>query len=357
MSISLFDPWQLGSLQLRNRIVMAPMTRNRADADGVLPEYVAEYYRQRAGAGLIISEASQPSIGGRGYHGTPGMHDDRQSQAWSKIAGAVHEAGGVMFCQLMHTGRIGHTSLLPEPWTLVAPSAIAANWPTTTADRQEVDCEVPKELTFSEIEGIIDDFASAAERAIAAGMDGVELHGANGYLIHQFIADCTNHREDSYGGTPHDRARFAVELTAEVARRIGPQRVGLRLSPYGKFNDMNEVDNDDAYLKIVEELNELGIAYLHVLRRRSTPLHEQLRANWKSTFMLNTGYFGDSDKAELQQILANGDADLISVGRYFISNPDLVDRWRNDWPLAPWDEDTFYTPGPEGLIDYPTYQP
>ncbi len=351
--MGLFDPWVMGPFTLANRIVMAPMTRNRADDDGVPAPYAVDYYRQRAGAGLIITEATQPSETGRGYAGTPGMHSDEQEQAWREIADAVHNDGGLIFCQLMHTGRIGHTSLLPAPATLVAPSAIPAEMDVKDAAGNEVPAQTPKPLTEDEIHGVIEDFASSAERAVRAGMDGVELHGANGYLLHQFLSSGTNVREDAYGGSPEQRARFVSELTQAVADRIGPERVGLRISPGGKFNDMRGLDDDETYLALVDQLLPMRIAYLHVLRRRSTPLHEELRRRWNTTFILNTGYFGSSDKDELEAVLAEGAADLVSVGRYFISNPDLVERWRQDLPLAPYDEDTFFEGGPRGLVDYP----
>ena len=351
--MDLFDPWVMGRFTLRNRVVMAPMTRNRADDEGVPASYTAEYYRQRAGAGLIVSEATQPSAGGRGYAGTPGMHTDAQEAVWREIADAVHGEGGLIFCQLMHTGRIGHSSLLPPPWTLVGPSAVPADVVMKTADGREVPAETPKELSADEIAGVIEDFASAAERAVRAGLDGVELHGANGYLLHQFLSTGTNLRNDEYGGDPERRARFVAEVTRAVAERIGPDRVGLRLSPGGKFNDMRGLDDDETYLALLDQVSPLQIAYLHVLRRRSTPLHEELRRQWPTTFMLNTGYFGSSDKEELEGLLEDGIADLVSVGRYFISNPDLVERWRRGVALAPWDEDTFYEGGPHGLIDYP----
>jgi N-ethylmaleimide reductase len=353
MSVGLFDPWVMGPFTLRNRVVMAPMTRNRAGDDGVPAPYAVDYYRQRAGAGLIVTEATQPSEGGRGYAGTPGIHSDAQEAVWAQVADAVHAEGGLIFCQLMHTGRIGHTSLLPDPWTLVAPSAVPADLAVKTADGVEVPAETPKALTEDEIQGVIEDFASAAERAVRAGLDGIELHGANGYLLHQFLSTGTNLREDRYGGDPERRARFVFEVTSAVADRIGPERVGLRLSPGGKFNDMRGLDDDDTYLALVDQLLPLDIAYLHVLRRRSTPLHEELRRRWRTTFILNTGYFGSSDKEELEEVLASGAADLVSVGRHFVSNPDLVERWRRGIPLTPWDEDTFFEGGPRGLIDYP----
>ncbi len=349
----LFEPWVMGPFTLANRVVMAPMTRNRADDDGVPAPYAAEYYRQRAGAGLIVTEATQPSASGRGYAGTPGIHSDEQEAAWRVIGEAVHTEGGLIFCQLMHTGRIGHTTLLPEGTPLVAPSAVRAELLVENSDGVEVEAEMPSAFTIDGIHSVIEDFASAAERAVAAGLDGIELHGANGYLLHQFLSAGTNVRDDEYGGDPKNRARFVVDLTAAVAERIGPERVGLRLSPGGKFNDMRGLDDDDTYLALLEGLEPLGIAYLHVLRRRSTPLHSELLRRWHSTFILNTGYFGSSDQDELEMHLRDGDAHLVSVGRYFISNPDLVERWRRGVPLAEWDEDTFYQGGPHGLIDYP----
>jgi N-ethylmaleimide reductase len=351
--MNLFEPWTLGRVTLKNRVAMAPMTRNRADDDGVLPEYVAEYYAQRAGAGLIITEGTQPSEGGRGYAGTPGLHTDAQQAAWKVVADRVHERGGRIFCQLMHTGRIGHSSLLPAPWELVAPSAVRADLTVFTADGSEVPAETPRALEIHEIHEIIEAYADAAQRAVDAGLDGVELHAANGYLGHQFLSHGTNVREDEYGGTPENRARFVVEVLTAMANRIGADRVGVRLSPGGSFNDMRGMDDDETYISLVKQLDGLGLAYLHVLRRRSTPLHQQLHDLWKTTFILNTGYQGSSELSDLNEIVATGESDLVSVGRLFISNPDLVSRWEKGLPLAEWNEDTFFTSGPAGLTDYP----
>ena len=351
--MKIFEPVTMGRLTLKNRVAMAPMTRNRADDDGVLPEYVAEYYAQRAGAGLIITEGTQPSVGGRGYAGTPGLHSDEQQAAWKLVADRVHERGGRIFCQLMHTGRIGHASLLPEPWELVAPSAVRADLTVFTADGSEVPAETPRALEIHEIHEIIEAYADAAQRAVDAGLDGVELHAANGYLGHQFLSHGTNVREDEYGGTPENRARFVVEVLTAMANRIGADRVGVRLSPGGSFNDMRGMDDDETYISLVKQLDELGLAYLHVLRRRSTPLHQQLHDLWKTTFILNTGYQGSSELADLNEIVTSGESDLVSVGRLFISNPDLVNRWEKGLPLAEWNEDTFFTSGPAGLTDYP----
>lgn len=343
----------MGPFLLRNRVVMAPMTRNRADNAGVLPDFVADYYRQRAGAGLIITEATQPSASGRGYQGTPGIHDDVQEAQWQRVAESVHAEGGTVFLQLMHTGRIGHTSLLPDDGPLLAPSAVRAEMKVADAEGVEWEAEEPRAMTEDEVLGVIEDFVQAAARAVRAGIDGVELHGANGYLLHQFLSHGTNQRTDSFGGSARGRSEFVVRLVNRVSETIGPERVGLRISPGGKFNDMRGLDDDETYLELVDRINPTGIAYLHTLRRRSTPLHVQLRQQWRTTFIMNTGYHGDSDRDSLEEILTSGDADLVSVGRYFISNPDLVERWKQDVPLSDWDEDTFYSGGPRGLIDYP----
>lgn len=351
--MNLFDPWTMGRLTLKNRVAMAPMTRNRADENGVLPEYVADYYAQRAGAGLIITEGTQPSAGGRGYAGTPGIHSDEQQAAWNVIADRVHKNGGRIFCQLMHTGRVGHSSLLPAMGQLVAPSAVIAEMPMFDADGNEVEAQMPKALEIHEIHEIIEDFADAAQRAVDAGLDGVELHAANGYLGHQFLSHGTNVRDDEYGGSPENRARFVVEVLTAMASRIGADRVGVRLSPGGNFNDMRGRDDDETYISLVSQLDGLGLAYLHVLRRRSTPLHQQLHDLWKTTFILNTGYMGSSEQEDLNEMVATGECDLVSVGRLFISNPDLVNRWKKGLALAEWDESTFFGGDQRGLTDYP----
>ncbi len=350
----LLDPFRLGRIELANRVAMAPMTRNRADEAGVLPEAAVTYYGQRAGAGLIISEATQPSAHGKGYPGTPGVHDDAQQAVWARVADAVHDEGGHVFCQLMHTGRISHSSLLPPGGEVVAPSAVPADLEVETAQGTMVPAPRPRELTVAGIEQIIEDFASAAARAVEAGLDGVELHGANGYLLHQFLCTGTNRRTDAYGGTPEGRARFVVEVTRAVAERIGADRVGLRISPGGQFNDMADRGNEETYLALAEELARDRIGYLHTLRRRSSPLHTELRRVWPTGFMINTGYMAASELDDVAPLVESGAADLVSVGRLFISNPDLVERWRCGHERAHWDEDTFYTGGERGYTDYPS---
>ncbi|WZH50840.1 MAG: alkene reductase [Nocardioides alkalitolerans] len=354
-SPSVLDPWQLGRIELANRVVMAPMTRNRADEHGVLPEVAIDYYAQRAGAGLIVTEGTQPTAAAQGYPGTPGLHTDVQQAVWAQVADAVHARGGRIFCQLMHTGRISHESLIPPGARIVAPSAVRADLEVQTADGRSVPAPEPAEMTPDDIAEVVEGFASSAARAVAAGLDGVELHAANGYLLHQFLAPGTNHRTDAYGGTPAGRARFVVEVTRAVAERIGADRVGIRISPGGQFNDMDDQDNDDTYVRLAAEIGELRPAYLHTLRRRSTPLHRTLRETWPTTYVLNTGYNGGSELDDVAPIVAEGAAHLVSVGRLFISNPDLVERWRHGRPRAAWDEETFYTGGERGYTDYPAW--
>lgn len=355
MTNILFTPWKLGEIELANRVVMAPMTRNRADVDGVLPDSAIEYYRQRAGAGLIVTEATQPSQQGQGYPGTPGVHTDAQQAQWARVTDAVHEAGGRIFIQLMHTGRVGHPSHRPPGSAQLAPSAVTAGLDVATADGRMVPAPEPVPMTIDDITQTIADHADAAARAVAAGADGVELHGANGYLLHQFLSPSTNHRTDEYGGSPQGRARFVVEVVRAVADRIGAGRVGLRISPGGQFNDMSDRGNEETYLALVDALADDGLAYLHTLRGRTSTLHEELRRRWQSTYVINTGYMGSSEIEEISPILASGGTDLVSVGRLFISNPDLVQRWRAGLPRAEWDEDTFYAGGDRGYIDYPSH--
>jgi len=351
---TIFTPWTMGRIELPNRVFMAPMTRNRADADGVLHASAVDYYRQRVGAGLIVSEGTYPSVAGKGYPATPGLHTDAQQAVWADIATAVHAAGGRIFCQLMHTGRIGHPSVMHEGGQIVAPSAVAADLEVETLTGEMVPAPQPRAMTIDEIATTIEDFADAAERAVAAGLDGVELHGANGYLLHQFLCPATNLRTDEYGGSPERRARFVVEVVRAVAARIGADRVGLRISPGGQFNDMHDKDNEDTYLALVDELDQDGVAYLHTLRGRTSTLHLQMRRRWSSTYVINTGYRNASDLDDLAPILEADESDAVSVGRLFISNPDLVERWRHGVERSPWDEDTFFTGGEHGYTDYPS---
>jgi N-ethylmaleimide reductase len=354
MAGKLFEPWRVGEIELTNRVAMAPMTRNRAGRDGVPTEAMARYYAQRAGAGLIITEGTQPSSTGKGYPGTPGIHDHAQQSGWANVAAAVHDAGGRIVCQLMHTGRMSHPLTQPNGRLPVAPSAVRPAGQIDTDSCGPQPLVDPRALDLSELGGIASDFADAAERAVAAGLDGIELHAANGYLLHQFLATNTNLRTDAYGGSPAGRSRFVVEVAKAVAQRIGAGRVGIRISPGGRFNDIVEDDPVQIYSDLIPRLASLDLAYLHTVRRRSFSLDDVVRGNWAGTVIVNSGFGHNSELEYAEPLVRDGIADMVSVGRLFISNPDLLERWRRGLPRAQWDESTFYTPGEQGLTDYPT---
>jgi N-ethylmaleimide reductase len=346
----IFSPYQLGSLQLANRLVMAPLTRNRAGAGEAPTELAAQYYAQRAGAGLIISEGTQPCAVGQGYPHTPGLHTDQQVAGWTLVARAVHAHGGRIFAQIMHAGRISHqviTGLRP-----VAPSAVAPAGEVFTEQGLKA-FEVPRALETAELAGVIAEYVEAAVRAVKAGMDGVELHAANGYLLHQFLADGSNTRTDGYGGSPQNRARFVVEVAAAVAQAIGADKVGIRVSPGGTFNDITETQTEQTYAALLDGLNPLSLAYLHILEGPETDFHDQLRKQWDGTLMFNTGFTGPSDLATAQAAIDTGSADLFCIGRGFLANPDLVERLRIGAELNEPDMKTFYSGGAKGYTDYP----
>ncbi|HEY2206817.1 MAG TPA: alkene reductase [Pseudonocardia sp.] len=348
---ALLRPLRLGAIEVPNRILMAPLTRNRAEQDGTPNQLQATYYAQRAGAGLIISEGSQPAAIGKGYPGVPGVHTDTQQAGWGRIADAVHEQGGRMVVQLMHGGRISHPDTLGGD-TPVAPSAIRPEGEivTPTGTREFVE---PRELATDELPGVIAEFAEAARRAVAAGLDGVELHAANGYLLHQFLADGTNRRTDGYGGSAEARARFVVEVAGACAEAIGADRVGIRLSPGHPFNDVSESDLD-AYPILAGELRELGLAYVHLLVEPDAKILARLREIWPDRLVLNTGCGLESDRDELAGLIEGGVADAVAVGRHFIANPDLVRRWSEGTELNEPDPATFYGGDGHGYTDYPT---
>jgi len=354
---NLFDPYTVGDLRLTNRIVMAPMTRSRA-INNVPNELMAQYYSQRATAGLIITEGTAPSPNGLGYARIPGIFSEDQVKGWHKVTHAVHEKNGKIFLQIMHTGRIGHPKNLPDGERLVAPSPVK---PLTT--RMWVDADgpleipVPDELTTDEIHQLIRDHVAAAQNAVRAGFDGIELHGANGYLIKQFLNPHTNRRKDEYGGSIENRARFLLEVTEEIATAIGKEKTGVRISPFSEFNDMAHYDEAEAtYLYVGRKLNETGIAYLHITdpATKGEPhiLAQHLRKIFSNALILSGGYTAGSAEA----IVKNGAADLVSFARAFIPNPDLVGRFKNKLPLNQPKFDFFYTPGPEGYVDYPEFQ-
>ncbi|HEX2904546.1 MAG TPA: alkene reductase [Jatrophihabitans sp.] len=353
----LFEPITAGKFSLSNRIVMAPLTRNRADADGVPQQIAAIYYGQRAGAGLIISEGTQPSAVGQGYANTPGLHSDEQIEGWRAVADAVHAGGSQIVVQLMHTGRIGHPDN-KHGLELVAPSAIAAPDQIFTPGGMQA-YPVPRELGVEELPGVVGEFVTAARNAIEAGLDGVELHAANGYLLHQFLAPSSNVRTDSYGGSAANRARFVIEVAQAVAEAIGPDRVGIRISPAHNIQGVLESDPAETaatYQALIEGIAPLGLAYLHALADPRSELIQQLRAAFGGVFIANNGFASVTTKQDAEQILADGVAELIAVGRPFLANPDLPRRWQLDAQLNEPDPDTFYTPGPRGYIDYPTLE-
>ncbi|MFI5682832.1 alkene reductase [Streptomyces sp. NPDC051636] len=347
-----FDPIDLPGLRLANRIVMAPMTRSRA-ADGGLPTALtAEYYAQRASAGLIVTEGIQPSAVGQGYPGTPGLHTAEQVAAWRAVTDAVHAAGGRIFAQLMHTGRIGHPDLLPDGLVNVAPSAVAARGRVYTHEGPK-DFVTPRELTGEEIRATIADFAAAARNAIEAGFDGVELHGANGYLIHQFLASGSNRRTDEWGGSVPGRIRFAVETVRAVAAAIGAGRTALRLSPGNPLNDIEEPGPEPTYTALADALEPLGPAYLHVMEAAGTrDLTSALRKRFSGAFVLNPATEGPTGPEALA-LVEDGTADLIAYGQLFLANPDLPARLKAGGSFNTANPATFYGGGAEGYTDYP----
>ncbi|MDT0461189.1 alkene reductase [Streptomyces sp. DSM 41527] len=351
-----FDPIELGGKRLANRVAMAPMTRSRAYGPGAgATELMAAYYAQRASAGLIITEGVQPSVVGQGYPDTPGLHSAEQVAAWRQVTDAVHREGGVIFAQLMHTGRIGHPSLLPDGLIPVGPSAVAAQGQVYTHQGPQ-DFVTPKELAHDEIVRTIADFADAARNAIAAGFDGVELHGANGYLIHQFLAPNANQRTDGWGGDAAGRVRFAVEVTRAVAEAIGAHRTGIRISPGTPFNDIAETDPSDleaTYTALVAALAPLDLAYLHVLEGPDQSLTGRLRKDWPGTFVLNPFTHPEPTGHDSLGLIENGAADLLAFGALFLANPDLPRRLASGGPYNEPDRTTFYGGDERGYTDYP----
>ena len=350
----LFDPIKLGDIELNNRIVMAPMTRNRAEST-IPGDMNALYYEQRASAGLIITEATQISPQGVGYPNTPGIHSPEQLEGWKKVTNAVHDKGGKIFAQLWHVGRISHPSLQPDNALPVAPSAITPEGETVTYEGMK-PFVTPRALETEEIAGLVEDFATAARNAIAAGFDGVEIHAANGYLIDQFLRSGSNRRDDRYGGTVENRVRFLLEVTDAVVSAIGKGRTSVRLSPGNTFNSMHDDNPAETFGLAATELGKRDIAYLHVVEDRGDLDDEfsfdTLKENFGGLYMANQGY--DEDIA--RDRIRNGRADVVAFGKPFISNPDLIRRLKEDLPLACADPEDFYGGGAEGYIDYPTYE-
>jgi len=348
---SAFDGATIGRYTTRNRVVMAPMTRSRAHGPGGTPtELMATYYGQRAGAGLIITEGTQPSRVGQGYVNTPGLHTAEQVAAWQPVTAAVHERGGLIFAQLMHTGRIGHPDL--HGATPVGASPVAAAGQVYTADGPR-DMVAPEPLDADGIAETIADFAASARNAIAAGFDGVELHGANGYLLHQFLSTNANRRDDEWGGTIEGRIRLTVEVARAVAAAIGADRLGLRISPANPFNDIAEDDHRETYLALLDALAPLGLAYLHVAEGPDTDFTPVLRERWAGTLILNPYTPGAWTGPEALKRVENGDADLVSYGALFLANPDLPERLAAGGPFNTPDYSKAYGGDHAGYTDYP----
>ena len=353
----LFQPYQLGDIELKNRLVLAPLTRNRATHGTDAPNDLnVEYYRQRASGGLLITEATQISQQGQGYAWTPGIYTDEQVAGWSKVTKAVHEAGGRIFIQLWHVGRISHTSLQPNGAAPVAPSAIRAKT-KTFIETGFVDVSEPRALTLEEIPGIVEDYVKAAQNAKRAGFDGVEIHAANGYLLDQFLKSGTNTRTDAYGGSVENRARLTLEVAKALLAVWKPQEIGIRISPVSPANDAVDADPQATFGYLVKKLDELRLGYLHVVEgvtggpRDNVALdYAALKASFRGAYMANNGYTRDM----AIEALASHHADLIAIGRPWIANPDLVERFKANAPLNELDQDTLYGGGAKGYTDYPT---
>ncbi|MFC0508979.1 alkene reductase [Micromonospora costi] len=356
--MDLFTPTSLGALHLDNRLVLAPMTRRRADAAGMPTDLQATYYAQRAGFGLVVTEGVYPSHESRAYPHQPGIVTPRHVDGWRRVADAVHAEGGTIVMQLMHAGRVSHTSITGTR-RVVAPSAVAVTGDVHAA-HGKLPYPIPHALLESELPTVRAEFVAAAQRAVDAGLDGIELHGANGYLLHQFLAPSANRRPDGYGGSPQARARFVVEVASAVAGQIGGSRVGLRLSPAVNIQDALETDPADVratYRALADGLAPLGLAYLSVVHPQpEDALVQELRARTGVPLVVNTGFSVASTRDRATAIVARGVADAVAVGRPAIANPDLVARWRDDLPEAEPDPVTFYTGGPVGYTDYPAYR-
>lgn len=357
MSDILMTPFELGPIHLKNRVVMAPMTRCRATADHVPTDLMAAYYKQRASAGLIVTEGTAPAPEGLGYARIPGLFNAAHVAAWKKITDAIHIARGRVFIQLMHTGRVSHPLNMPAGARILAPSAVALSTAMWTDQQGMQPFPVPSEMTEAEILATVRAYADSAGYAIEAGFDGVELHGANGYLIDQFLNTASNRRADRWGGSIENRIRFPLEVARAVIARIGADRLGMRISPFGVFNDMKPDDAmADLYEKLAAELSALNLVYLHVNDQGATgapPMPDsmlpRIRRAFKGALVLAGGY----DQARAEADLAANKGDLVAFARLFISNPDAVQRFRERRELAPSDATTFYTPGEKGYIDYP----
>lgn len=352
----LFSPFDLGKIALKNRIVMAPLTRSRAPSN-IPNEKMAEYYRLRAGAGLIITEGTSPSVNGLGYPRIPGCFTPAQGEGWKKVTDAVHKDGGHIFLQIMHTGYASQLLNMPEGARVLSSSAVTLEGEIWTDQKQMQGYSPAEEMNEADIKLAINEYANAAKLAIDSGFDGVELHGANGYLIDQFLNPKTNKRNDSYGGSIQKRLRFAIEVAKATADRIGADRVGFRVSPYGVFNGMQAYEGiEDAYALLAQRLSELELAYIHIVDHSSmgapsvtASVKSAIRSKFKGALILSGGY----DAIRAEKDLCEANAELVAFGRPFISNPHLVEKLKTGASLTPLNADLLYTPGDAGYLDYP----
>jgi N-ethylmaleimide reductase len=356
----LFSPYKLGNIELKNRVVMAPMTRSRA-TDNIPNELIATYYEQRSSAGLIITEGTSPSPNGLGYARIPGIYNEAQVNGWRKTTDAVHNKGGKIFIQFMHTGRVGHPLNLPAGAEVIAPSAIAAPGQMYTDKQGMLDMPVPFAMTSKEIVKTKKEFMKSAINAITAGFDGVELHGANGYLLEQFLSPHSNQRTDEYGGNIENRCRFVLEVTEAVGQAIGMDKVAIRLSPYGVNGGMAPYPEiNDTYSYLASQLDKMGILYIHLVDHSAMGAPEVplaikiiIREKLTNSMILSGGYSKETAERDLQI----GMADLIAFAKLFITNPDLVERMKNNWEInTNYDFKTFYTPDDQGYTSYLPYQ-
>jgi N-ethylmaleimide reductase len=353
---NLFDTFSMGTLTLSNRLVMNPMTRCRADAEGVVGPLVAEYYGQRASAGLIVTEGIAPSANGKGYARIPGLWSSAQVDAWKAVTSAVHGKGGKIFAQLMHTGRVSHAANMAPGAKIVAPSAIALAGQMYTDAQGMQDYPVPLVMSEADIAQAKAEFVQAAKNAIAAGFDGVELHAANGYLLEQFLSPDTNHRTDGWGGSVENRTRFVLDVARAAATAIGGDKLGIRISPYGTNSGMGAYpDVEETYLKLLPQLAATGLAYVHLVDHSAmgapaipVAFKQALRKAWPRTFFVG----GSFDQESGLEAVRSGVTDLVGLGRAFLANPDLVDRYKKHLPLNAPDASTFFTPGAKGYTDY-----
>ncbi|MCF8373605.1 MAG: alkene reductase [Bacteroidales bacterium] len=354
--MKLFSKFKLGNIELQNRMVMAPMTRSRA-TNNIPTSLVVEYYKQPSGAGLIITEGTSPSPNGLGYPRIPGIFSQEQIDGWKKVTDVVHQKGGIIFIQLMHTGRVSHPDNMATGTTILAPSAEVLSGEMYTDKSGPQSYPIPKEMTLEEIEYTQNEYAQAAKNAIKAGFDGVELHGANGYLIDQFINTASNKRTDKYGGSGENRCRFAIEVATKVADAIGPERTGIRLSPYGAFNGMETFEGlEETYEYLVRELGKIKLSYIHIVDHSSMgapAVPESVKSKIQKAFGGIIIASGGFDKVSAEAALNNGKGDLVAFGRPYLANPDLEKRFAKDSDLNQPDFNTLYTPGEKGYIDYP----